>query len=98
MDAMRDDGDANLRAQEGVGPRAVQRGEKAGAGEVLVVEAGRLVVDDRLVVETLEADDVLDIQSVGDVGDERALRPQASGLVAADGVAREAPELVPGEA
>src|SRR5262249_27330776 len=91
-------GHSAFESEDRVLEGAVERREKAGSGEIRVVEPGDLVLGDDLVVEALEPDDVLDVQAVRDRREKGLLGPQAPALEAVDGVAREGPELVPGEA
>src|SRR6266542_4012594 len=57
-----------------------------------------LVREQRLVVKAFETDDVLDVEAVGNVAHEGALRAETSGLVAPHRVSRERSELVLGKA
>src|SRR5262249_1955159 len=88
-DAVAHDRNADLGADPCTVPGAVERRRDARAGEVRVAQSLESVRDDRLVVDRLEADDVLDVDPVRNV--------QQSGPVRADASAREDVNLGPRE-
>src|SRR5712692_705210 len=97
-DTVADNGHADLAAEQRVLPGTIQGCQQARAGEVGSIEAGAAVRQKRLVVAAFEPNDVLEVETVGNVGDNRLLGPQAPALESPDRVARKASELVLGKA